>query len=122
MSQRYSFPERLRLKSRKQIEKLFEEADSRFSHPLLLKFREIPDEPDFQITDPQIGISVSKRAFKKATDRNLLKRRIREAYRLHWQDHVTSRKLLLMFIYVGKTKLDYGEIEKAVIRILKGLK
>lgn len=122
MSQRHTFPNRLRLKSRKQIEKLFEEPTSRFSHPLLLKYREAEKDPHHPIEDPQLAISVPKRTFKHATDRNLLKRRIREAFRLHWREYVAGKPLLLMFIYVGKTKLSYREMEKAMIRILKGFK
>lgn len=121
MSQGYTFPERLRLKSRKQIGKLFEEPASRFSHPLLLKYRSNQDDSFFNLTDPQLAISVSKRTFKRATDRNLLKRRIREAYRLHWSPYLSGKPLSLMFIYIGKTKLSFLEIEKAMIRLLKAI-
>ncbi|MBK9108751.1 MAG: ribonuclease P protein component [Saprospiraceae bacterium] len=121
MSQGYTFPARLRLKSRKQIEQLFEEPASRFSHPLLIKYRSTQGDLFFNIADPQLAISVSKRTFKLASDRNLLKRRIREAYRLHWSSYLSGKPLSLMFIYVGKTKLSYLEIEKAMIRLLKAI-
>ena len=68
----------------------------------------------------QLGISVPKRAFAKAVDRNTLKRRIREAYRKnkHLIYEVLQKKNLsiaLMMVYTAKEELAYQEIEKKMI-------
>ncbi len=76
----------------------------------------------------QITISVPKRKFPKAVDRNRIKRQIREAYRLN--KHILFQKLpvdntlnwAMVFIYSGKKNPDYENIEKAMIGILDRLK
>jgi len=66
-----------------------------------------------------MAVSVPKRLFKKAVDRNLLKRRIREAYRLNKTDLyklVQDRNLKLMLIiqYQHREIADFHSIEEAV--------
>lgn len=62
-----------------------------------------------------------KRSFKKSPDRNLLKRRMREAYRLNkasFYETLKPRKLILAFIYTGKKVEDFAIIEASVKKLL----
>ena len=68
------------------------------------------------------GFSVPKKRFKTAVERNLLKRRMREAYRM--KKHKFYRKLessenslAIMLIYTGKHAAKFEEIEKAMGKI-----
>jgi len=75
----------------------------------------------------QLAISVQKRLFKKAVQRNLLKRRIREAFRKNKSElyqYLESSKMNIVFmlIYTGSSILDYKEIEKKIIVVLGRLK
>ena len=63
-------------------------------------------------------ISVSKRYFKRAVDRNRLKRQVREAYRLNKRiltQHQEQAPRLLAIIYIGKEKKSFDTIQKKLI-------
>jgi ribonuclease P protein component len=71
---------------------------------------------------PEVLFSVSKRNFKKAVDRNLIRRRCREAYRLHKAILVQNPEARLpssmAFLYLAKEKTAYDVIEKAMKKII----
>lgn len=74
---------------------------------------------------PQVLFSVSKKQFKKAVDRNLIRRRCREAYRLNKQNLLTSplelRPSYIAFLYLAKEITSYDVIEPAMKQTLKRL-
>jgi ribonuclease P protein component len=72
------------------------------------------------ISELQAGFSVSTRNFKKATDRNRIKRLLREAYRL--QKNILNRKpLAIFFIYTGKELPDHITVKEKMKLALESL-
>lgn len=118
-----TFSSQERLKSRKTISQLFKEGNSFVAYPLrvvwILREEEKKKGEEFPA---QIAISVSKKTFKTAVERNLIKRRIREAYRLHKEelyDKLGERQVVLMLIYVAKEELSFAEIEVGVKKMIR---
>lgn len=108
----YSFPREERLRSKKLITELFSKGSSFNLYPLRFVYLKHPQP---EATAPQILVSVSKKYFKKAVDRNRLKRQMREAYRLNkaklnLNDTFTLR--VLGIIYIGKEKSSFDLILK----------
>lgn len=95
----------------RQILALLKTGQVLFRYPLKVYFQ--PGAGDF-------GVSVPKRNFKRAVWRNLLKRRMREAYRLN-RARLGERSYDMFIYYVGKQAEDYGRIEKSLVEILDDL-
>lgn len=114
---KYTFPKSERLTGKKSIEELFAKGSSFFVHPIVLKYQLVEG------ASHKILIAVSKKALKKAVDRNLVRRRIREAYRLN--KHQLSAKnnsfYNLAFIYTDQNILAYKEIENKLCKLLQRL-
>ncbi len=120
----FSFPKKEKLCSQKVIEELFSSGRSFIKYPLRVVFMVQEEQPD---TNMKVLVSVSKRRFKRAYKRNLLKRRIREAYRLN--KHLifpllekNSVNIAIAFVYIHTGILPYSEIEKAMRATLESLK
>lgn len=111
----------VRLKSEKLIEKLFQDGNSLFVYPIKVVYRRI--ESDVSETKLQVGYSVSKRNFKRAVDRNRIKRQLREAVRGNFGSCAISceSSVDLMMIYVSKDMLEFDIINKAISKLLKKL-
>jgi ribonuclease P protein component len=151
---RHIFPKAEKLKSRKQIDLLFQGGKSFFAAPVKCFYRverlmgsqvdelvEVKSETEnvkmetgaeirtSNIRRPELvegklptsnilaGVSVSKKNFKKSTDRNRIKRLLREAYRLH--KHKLQEKLAdgtvsleVFFVFTDKTLPDFALVEE----------
>lgn len=111
------YPKTEKLKKKKHIDLLFSEGKSVSKYPLRLVFAPVSDaESSFQT-----GVSVSKRYFKKAVDRNRFKRLLREAYRLNKTLLPTdlNQPYALMFLYQTKDKLTFAEIQKKMVQLME---
>ncbi len=114
-----SFTKQERLKKNKLIEQLFAEGKSIKVYPIKLIYLQIDHQSPYKI---QAGVSASKRNFKKAVDRNRIKRLLREVYRKNKYliyDSKHTKKHIFMFIYQGKTEPDYSILEEKMKRVLK---
>lgn len=116
----FNYPKKQRLRSKKLIEKLFEEGQSTSYYPLRIVWIEVDTLPEEVLW--QAAVSVSKKRFKRAVKRNLIKRRMREAIRLNSSDltdvlQKKDKKLALMLIYLANDVKDYSTIESALNRI-----
>ena len=109
----YKFPKAERLHSKTKIEELFSKGQHFTIFPLKVVY--LQQEQTQAGNTNQVLVTVPKKIFKRAVDRNLLKRRIREAYRLnkHLITHSgTDFYLLIGYIYIGREVQKYQEIEK----------
>lgn len=110
-----------RMKSRKKIQALFAAGRSINFSPFRVIYQIRKDEGSLQL-----GVAVSTRQFKKAVDRNRIKRLIREAYRLQkneLNELLISRNkgLDLFIIYSGKTLPEYSFVFEKTGNILQKL-
>jgi ribonuclease P protein component len=95
-----------RLSRRSWIQRLFREGKSFTVFPLRILWMNAP-EP---VTAHQVMFTVPSRTVGKAVDRNRIKRRLREAYRLSRANLPVSPNFLIAYIYLGKPDVAYGEL------------
>jgi ribonuclease P protein component len=110
----FSFPKSLHLSGKKQVSLLFSKGKSTIAFPFRLLT--LPLERH----QTQVLFSVSSRNFKKAVDRNRIKRMMREAYRLN-RYRTGSVSAMIAYIYIGKEILPYHVIEEKMISTLSNL-
>ncbi len=119
----FIFKKEERLCSKIILDKIFSEGKSLFSFPFKVVYLPIALPENTPI---QVVFSVPKRTFKNAVSRNLLRRRMREAYRLNrsmFYQHLssTSQTVAMVVIYADKTVQEYAVIEKGMIKLLEKL-
>lgn len=113
-----SFSNKEKLKSKKCIEQLFLEGQSVSAYPLRLVYLQMSFNDN---TIVKTGVSVSKRNFKKAVDRNRIKRLLRESYRLNkatYFNNITTQ-YAFMILYIGNDKPTLNQIETRMKLVFK---
>jgi ribonuclease P protein component len=119
---KHSFSKYERLKSRKTIGQLFESGKSFHIFPIRIIYINQATDGEKPI-EIKCAFTVPKRRFKKNADRNKIKRRMREAFRLHkvrlYQDYPDQIKM--MIIYTGAEILPFSRIEEATIKVFDRL-
>ncbi|MBC7847519.1 MAG: ribonuclease P protein component [Flavobacterium sp.] len=119
---KFTYPKNEKLKSKITIDLLFSKGKSVSKYPLRLVFVEsdfgIPEDSDQKL---KMGVSVSKKYFKHAVDRNYFKRVLRETYRLnkHLLIGHLDKPYAMMFFYQTKDRLSYEEINTKTIQLFE---
>lgn len=117
-----SFPKKLRLTHKGDIDILFSKGERIKAHPFVI----ISHKTELPMSVPfKLLISVPKRNFKKAVDRNYIKRCIREIVRKNKESISSENKeitLSIAILYSFKTKLPFSELEAALLKSFKKIR
>ena len=114
---RFTLRREERLKSKKLIAKLYEDGKSFKVFPLRIIYLQTEHISNYPV---QIGFSVPKRNFKRAVDRNKIKRLLRESYRKEKYTiySQSNKKFIFMISYLAKEDKGYAEIEIKMKKLL----
>jgi ribonuclease P protein component len=126
MAKEAGFGKKEKLKSRKLIENLFATGKSLNVFPIRVSYKFLSLQGE-ERSGMQVGVSVSKKNFKKAVERNRIKRLLREAYRLQKKPilELLKEKGLqgnVFFIYTDKSLPDYETVFATITKCLENLK
>jgi len=136
MTTNNTYSKQEKLKSRKALEQLFAKGKSFSVFPIKVFYTvsdqlvgDVIDNPEIKINETglvQAGVGVSSRIFKKAHDRNKVKRLLREVYRTQKQPLYTSvasnqQQLNVFFLYIGKELPVFADLQIAMEKTLEKL-
>ncbi|WP_339657736.1 ribonuclease P protein component [uncultured Maribacter sp.] len=115
-----SFGKKEKLKSKMLITQLFDEGKGISSFPLKLIYLPIQHSS----VSIKTGVTVSKRNFKSAVDRNRIKRLLRESYRLNKAlvFNNTEAKFAFLFLYLGKDMPTFELLDQKMKLVLNKFK
>lgn len=120
----HTFKKEERLCNKKLIDELFHNGSSFLCYPFKASWLIVEGA---QTVPAQVLFAVSKKRYKRAVDRNVLKRRMREAYRLHKLEQLynflmqANKHIILSIGYIGKEINEYKLIEKKMQKLLAQL-
>jgi len=123
MTKTFSYGKNEKLKSRKLLQEIFSKGKTFTIHPVKVFYLQ-PDEPlDFAV---KVGVGASGRFFKKAVDRNRIKRLLREAYRtekpvLHEYLKTYNKQVIIFLLYIDKILPGYITLKTKMPLILERL-
>ena len=114
----YRFPKKEKLSSKKLWETVFGRGARLKTFPLVLQYSRCPLPENVPV---QAGFAVPKKSFRKAVDRNRIKRLMREAYRLEKPELFNNIEgtYAFVFLYLGKEIPVFSDISHAVKTLLK---
>jgi len=127
MSHNHSFVKQEHLCGEKRITRVFTQGEAFIAYPLRVVY---VIEPKKDLLPASIMVSVPKKRFKRAVKRNLLKRRMREAYRLNKNEltealNARGLQIHVAFNYVSDEVMEFDQIEKkmkvALLRLIEKL-
>ncbi len=127
MYSRQTFTKTEKLCNKRLIDRLFTKGKSFFHYPFKVIWCQVEDSDKFRGAHPaKVLISVSKRNFKRAVDRNKIKRLLRESYRrnkalLYKALDKRGQKLTIGIIFTAKAAPTYDEMEKKIIQAIHRL-
>ena len=116
----FSFGKDEKLCSQKLIGELFLSGNTFLCYPLKVVWKvELVEMPH----PAQVVFSVPKRLFKRAHDRNLLKRQMRETYRFRKHELYellasNDKKIVFMLVYIAKEKVEFKQLETAINKVI----
>ncbi len=118
----FQFKKNERLKSSKRIAALFKQGQSLAQYPLRVVWMPVEKRP--QDATVQMTVSVPKKKFPRAVQRNRLRRQVRECWRLHKHLALETaackpQGVALMWIYTGSEPLPYADIEAAMKQLIR---
>lgn len=111
-----TYPKSEKLKSKKHLDMLFSVGKSVSAFPIKMVYSQLEAAED---RSNKVGVSVPKRNFKHAVDRNKLKRLMREVYRKNkYLLANDERRYACMFIFTGKKPEDYAALHPKMEKLL----
>ncbi|MEO5978908.1 MAG: ribonuclease P protein component [Chryseolinea sp.] len=113
---KFTFRKEERLSREKIIQELFDKGSSFYLFPFKVFYMVHPDKTS---ENTQVLISASKKLFKRAVDRNLIKRRMREAYRLNKHQLNVQNKWVIAYIYSVKEILPSVQMKERLVKTFR---
>lgn len=123
-NKRFTLSKEERLSWKRYIDLLFEKGQSFVAFPLRVVYLPVEEEG---LAPVSMMVSVSKKKFKRAVKRNLVKRQVREAYRVRKYDLIDpllekNRCMLVAFLYLDKEIHPFTDMEKAMTKAIRILR
>ena len=123
-NRRYTLSKEERLSWKRYIDLLFAKGQSFVAFPLRVVYLAVEEET---LAPVSILVSVPKKKFRRAVKRNLIKRQVREAYRVRKYDLIDpltgkNKRMLVAFLYLDKEIHPFADMEKAMTKALNVLR